>query len=91
MGDSTTIPVAPQLLCILPVQSNYRLFESVAGVSKTHGAVVTIPAGSVVRLPTPRIPNLGMIDVAWDSEIVTVAFIDIEIRAKLERAADYDA
>jgi hypothetical protein len=49
---------------------------------------VTMPAGSVVRLPTPRIP---MIDVAWEGEIVTVAFIDIEIRAKLEREGDYDA
>ena len=73
------------------MQSNYRLFESVVGVSKTQGTVVTMPAGSVVRLPTPRIPDVGMIDVAWNGEIVTVAFIDIEIRAKLERDADYDA
>ena len=61
------------------------------GVSKIQGTVVTMPAGSVVRLPTPRIPNIGMIDVAWEGEIVTVAFIDIEIRAKLEREDDYDA
>jgi hypothetical protein len=71
------------------VQANYRLFENVAGVSKTQGNVVTIPAGSIVRLPRPRIPNIAMIDVAWDGEIVTVAFIDIEIRAKLLED-DYD-
>jgi hypothetical protein len=54
------------------------------------GEVVTMPVGSVVQVPTPRIPNIGMIDVAWEGEIVTVAFIDIEIRAKLE-SEDYDA
>jgi hypothetical protein len=31
-----------------------------------------------------------MIDVAWNGEIVSVAFIDIEIRAKLESEDDYD-
>jgi hypothetical protein len=61
------------------------------GVSKIQGTVVTMPAGSIVRLPTPRFPNVGMIDVVWEGEIVTVAFIDIEIRAKLEREDDYDA
>jgi hypothetical protein len=81
---------ARQLLPIVSLQSTYRLFESVVGVSGTDGAVVTMPAGSIVRLPTPRVPNIGMIDVAWEGKIITVAFIDIEIRAKLEREDDYD-
>lgn len=85
MFSGTSIALLP------PVQSNYRLFESVVGVSKTQGTVVTMPAGSVIRLPTPRIPNVGMIDVVWNGEMIIVAFIDIEIRAKLEEDGDYDA
>ena len=52
---------------------------------------MTMPAGSIVRLPTPRIPNVGMIDVAWNGEMIIVAFIDIEIRATLLEDRDYDA
>jgi hypothetical protein len=63
------------------MQSNYKLFESVAGVCKRDG--VTIPAGSIVQLPIPRIPNIGMIDVDWNGDMITVALIDVEIRATL--------
>lgn len=71
------------MLEIVSMQSNYKLFESVAGVCKRDGEVVTIPAGSIVQLPTPRIPNIGMIDVDWNGEMITVALIDVEIRATL--------
>jgi len=63
----------------------YRLRMPSSGLQKgvTHPIVISIPAGSILKVPNNIEAAVGFIDAEWDGETVQVFAVDLRDRAEL--------
>jgi hypothetical protein len=66
----------------------YRLRISSSGLQKgvNHPIAISIPAGSIVRVPNNFANAVGLVEVEWDGETVQIFAVDLRERGQLIRA-----
>ena len=66
----------------------YRLRVSSSGLQKgvTHPIAISIPAGSILRVPNGIANSLGLVEVEWDGETVQMFAVDLHDRGALIQA-----
>lgn len=66
----------------------YRLRISSSGLQKgvTHPIAISIPAGSILRVPNGIANSVGLVDVEWDGETVQMFAVDLHDRGELIKA-----
>lgn len=55
------------------------------GVS--HPVAISVPAGSILRVPNLIANSVGLLEVEWDGETIQMFAVDLHDRASLVQAA----
>jgi hypothetical protein len=66
----------------------YRLRVSSSGLQKgvSHPIAISIPAGSILRVPNNVANAVGLVEVEWDGETVQMFAVDLRDRGELIKA-----
>lgn len=66
----------------------YRLRTTTVGVHQeaTRPVAISIPAGTVLKVPDDSVSSTGLIEVEWDGETVQIFAIDLSDRGELIKA-----